>query len=235
MDQLHEELKQPVDSDMNDCGQTITPSTSSTTESTSSTVIINEAPKEPVKEKGTDVSEAPRVVETNSHSDTDYETCDSGMSSERSSMGNSLSGDEAIEEADSKTSQHQAPAKTKPRNAGGRNKRDKNRVNPETNEIVTSASGIRLENKPDHTGDSSLTSRHSGGSVAEASKGVGTDVDSGEFSDAVSELEPLQSQRLRSAAARSRHVSDCEKGPKHNHMTHVLSTGKCREAPTTME
>ena len=125
---------------------------------------------------------------------------------------NSQSADEAGEEAPKSDSD-------KPRLRGrpGRSKRggDKNRVNPSSDSAensVTSASGIRIETKPDGGKEESggLLGRGDGSNIGGGGSGTGVnDVDSGEFSDAVSELEPLQGQRFK-PGSRSRHASENE-------------------------
>ena len=77
MDQLHEELKQVVDTEMVDSEEDPPPA-----EPASALPSAKDGEKEGVT--------TPPGAETNSQSDTDYETCDSGMSSERSSVSDNL-------------------------------------------------------------------------------------------------------------------------------------------------
>lgn len=211
MDQLHEELKQSIDmSDPGDCD-----------------VMTS-----------TEVTPDPKLSpdnlpngETNSQSDTDYETCDSGMSSERSSVENNQSADEAGEGGEEPMDSNQGDASQsgKLRTRNTRNKRDRNRVNPETKEGVTSASGIRIETKSAGTKDSGP---HCRGDSPEVN-GVTpvTDADSGEFSDAVSELEPLQGQRGKSA--RSRHGSEGDKSTMKTMIPQATAAGGKKKKQTS--
>lgn len=205
MDQLHEELKQVVDTEMVD-----------QEEDHADLPALEHA-------TGKDLPEASVITatETNSQSDTDYETCDSGMSSERSSVENSHSADECGEDASGKPGQDQPRLRGRP----GRGKRssDKNRVNPESpgSDCVTSASGIRIETTKERSGKEDGALLLGRGDGVDVSSGAGViDVDSGEFSDAVSELEPLQGQHFKSAPRSRGQSSETEAPSMQNHIPH---------------
>ena len=211
MDQLHEELKHPVIPDVLD-----TEEEHECDDNTS--ITSHQGPQEDVREELGAVSPP---MDVPGHSDTDYETCESGISSERSSVENSMSGDD-LAECDNNKVQEQNKA-----NASGvvlRSRKDKNRITPEDDKISRPDSGISSLHS-----DSSLNQRmgkemkdcvnmahqqmaHETQSAPELEHQT-SEQDGMEYSDAVSELEPLQGQKVKvsspSSAPRLRHLSEC--------------------------
>ncbi len=210
MDQLHEELKMPITNDMLDSEEEQCPSST----------VIQEAEQHTEKEETT----SPPLVETNSQSDTDYETCDSGMSSERSSVEHNTSGDEGTENITTEMTHksqldiHENEVNSPTESTPSKRKRDKNKITPDDSSaaIITDTTSPKIENPDTHNPkdlkeSANLANRQA--SMAEAmtssdSNNTITDIDSGEFSDAVSELEPLQGQRSRTLSGRTRSEGD---------------------------
>lgn len=214
MDQLHEELKHPIMPDVHDTE----PEDMDCDESSHS---AHQLSGEESREERVAVS-AP--IDVQGQSDTDYETCESGISSERSSVENSVSGDENIDNAYPKIADQN---KTNNANVVLRSRKDKNYI-PGDAESITSRpdSGISSLHS-----DSSLcqkTAKEIKDSVNIASQQLSNETSSSspdtdsvrhveteciEYTDAVAELEPLQGRKVKAsppsaAAQRLRHLSE---------------------------
>ena len=206
MDQIHEELKKPevlqvVHSDEDsDSGRDS---------------IITSQSLESVTFRSHDiipfVDESPSAAiepQTNRQSDTDYETCDSGMSSERSSVENAT-----IEEGGTNVMLN------KDKTGGNRRRKvsEKNRTNtdghadsptPRSDSILGSSNSDQNSAKDRKE---SANKAHQRASSHERPITIGGgDAGDVEFSDAVAEMEPLQGHRSRTLSGRSRNSSESE-------------------------
>ena len=134
MDQLHEELKATVITDMLDSEEEGAPNgTSNDIDDLLTTAATTQKEETPDPQP---------QAETNSQSDTDYETCDSGMSSERSSVEHNVSSDEGTDSntdlAKNKIAKNKSDSQAINKNVQTplrRSKRDKNCANPDENLI----------------------------------------------------------------------------------------------------
>ena len=208
MDQIHEELKQPV-------GTFHPPDNGCLDKDSACVENGNESQDEMADEAVIETSQKNQVGSgsvdpSNIQSDTEYETCDSGLSSERSSVEHNMSsGDEGMENGgDSQNwSETQKDGKEAEVNQTGsrprRSKRDKNRVNPQEN--GDEAEEVKNPKAAKENANLAHKQQKSGPQPGDTLPKEG-EVDLGEFSDAVSEMEPLQSERSRADANLSVHL-----------------------------
>lgn len=176
MDELHEELKQPVSAaSQEECDNDLTQDFLSVCH-----------------------DRQPSLDSNSSHSDVEYETCDSGRSSERSSAEYNVSSDDGSE-----------PTELTRLNAAERNK-NVPMLRSDTHLNKSSSNCVDTDNLPSstkHRKDSAnllhKKKKTDNSSLSMSSLDEVTEVDSGgaDYSDAVSELEPLQRSRSRSQAS----------------------------------
>ena len=204
MDQIHEELKK----------QEVIPVSQSDEDTDSGRdSIITSQSLESVTFRAHDIpfadeSPTPSEPPANRQSDTDYETCDSGMSSERSSVENAR-----IDEGGGSS-----VVVNRDKLGHGRRRRakEKNRTNAEDqgDPVVRSDSLIESSNNEQNSAKDrkeSANKAHQRASSHERPITIGGgDAGDVEFSDAVAEMEPLQGHRSRTLSGRSRNSSECE-------------------------
>ena len=195
MDQLHEELKQatppPHRLQTNGCHDEDDEVSMTTTDSGHS--------------NHPSASDRQSSLETSSQSDGEYETCDSGLSSERSSVEHNVSSDECGENGEIARSGIQTRNKS---NNNRRVKREKNRIIPEESNLIEkeSTSPSKSKEKKDTTNMASKqeTETRENGDHAEVTEVL-------DYADAMSDLEQGQIHRTRTLSARSRQSSESEK------------------------
>ena len=205
MDQIHEELKKPEvlqvvhsdeDSDSGRDSIITSQSLESVTFRSHDIPFVDESPSAAIE------------PQTNRQSDTDYETCDSGMSSERSSVENAT-----IEEGGTNVMLN------KDKTGGNRRRKvsEKNRTNTDDDaDSPTTRSDSILESSNSDQNSAkdrkeSANKAHQRASSHERPITIGGgDAGDVEFSDAVAEIEPLQGHRSRTLSGRSRNSSESE-------------------------
>ena len=204
MDQIHEELKKPEvlqivqsdeDSDSGRDSIITSQSLESVTFRSHDIPFVDESPSAAIE------------PHTNMQSDTDYETCDSGMSSERSSVENAT-----IEEGGTNV------VLNKDKTGGNRRRKvsEKNRTNTDDHTDATTRSDSILGSSNSDQNSAkdrkeSANKAHQRASSHERPITIGGgDAGDVEFSDAVAEMEPLQGHRSRTISGRSRNSSESE-------------------------
>lgn len=238
MDQIHEELKQPL-------------SNTSTDDDSDNYLADSEKVYDAAASEAESISSASQqlqpAVEASSQSDAEYETCDSGMSSERSSVEHNLATEDTVEafgegslhsvntrcrqsQSDSALHSHTRVERLVRMDKGfNRSKKTEAvKVNADDSGISSAGSSTTLNSQASSAGDHSskvTPTKHSPNSVTAVRSMEDarqhSDGDSVEFSDAVSELEPLQGQKVKVVAwskcpgekspPRVRHLSDSER------------------------
>ena len=201
MDQIHEELKKaevlPVQSDEDadsGLGSIITSQSQSLESVTFRSHDIPFADESPSSASATE-------TQTNRQSDTDYETCDSGMSSERSSVENAT-----IEE----TGVNVMLSKDKV-GSEKRKLREKNRTNTEERADPSTLGTQNVDQNSVKDRKESANKAHQRASSHERAVTIGGgDAGDVDFSDAVAEMEPLQGHRSRTISGRSRNSSESD-------------------------
>ena len=224
MDQLHEELKSPVMGESSD-------------HEYEGTVGMedDDDDEEEMEGKETDTlvtHTATTKIETNSQSDTDYETCDSGLSSERSSVEHSIaSGDEGTVMDAERNSLHSQTEMNTSSNANFSETSSQssahNSIELDRDSAISSSMSSVATNsdKPDKISvaksrkeSENIGKKQSHG--AEDTKDNLVVMDTGNFSDSVAEMEPLQKGKMPKTRnpsvssqknVRSRQISETDK------------------------
>ena len=231
MDQIHEELKKPEvvqvvhsdeDSDSGRDSIITSQSLESVTFRSHDIPFVDESPSAAIERQ------------TNRQSDTDYETCDSGMSSERSSVENAT-----IEEGGTNVMLN------KDKTGGNRRRKvsEKNRTNTDdhADSPTTRSDSILGSSNSDQNSakdrKESANKAHQRASSRERPITIGGgDAGDVEFSDAVAEMEPLQGHRSRTLSGRSRNSSESESLVGRNQSPrHAAKRGKKIKRKTTSD
>ena len=237
MDQLHEELKQPCVSYQEEEEE----------EEQEEISQFNGGDYESETETENLSSSQVGTVQNASHSDTEYETCDSGMSSERSSVEHNLAAGEECGEGltEPKRAEHMHQSDTAlqtclDKSSTGRwSHHSKSKTDTDDSGISSAGSTTTVNSEESSTSVhiskdikdcANLAQQQSVLEETESDPGLvyddtrhGSDT---EFSDAVAELEPLQTQKIRQNSSRLRQTSEGE------HDVRSRFTSKSERHPT---